>query len=322
MHENGKKMLFISHAQKDERIVRLFIDLLYDIGLDEDEIFCSYISEIGIPIKVDIYKYLRDKLNSDDIIPIFVLSQNYYRSAACLNEMGAVWLCQKDYYMFLIPPFTFTDIKGAINPNKKGILLNYESENQLYNLRSELNQFKNQMDITFDLKERKSWERKRDKFIESVKEVNDDGESIKVDLSICEGFCIGHYADGACLVNYDKSKNEIKANIDFSLTAAEICSVVIYTNHINLEKGYENKSIYFEINSSYDISNIELECCVNGRNVRKMISLDGGWEKFIIPILDFGGGAVDWNNLSEIKFIVRRKYTDKGTIKIRNIIIK
>lgn len=293
MHENGKKMLFISHAQKDERIVRLFIDLLYDIGLDEDEIFCSSISEIGIPIKVDIYKYLRDKLNSDDIIPIFVLSQNYYRSAACLNEMGAVWLCQKDYYMFLIPPFTFTDIKGAINPNKKGILLNYESENQLYNLRSELNQFKNQMDITFDLKERKSWERKRDKFIESVKEVNDD-----------------------------KSKNEIKANIDFSLTAAEICSVVIYTNHIDLEKGYENKSIYFEINSSYDISNIELECCVNGRNVRKMISLDDGWEKFIIPILDFGGVAVDWNNLSEIKFIVRRKYTDKGTIKIRNIIIK
>lgn len=293
MHENGKKMLFISHAQKDERIVRLFIDLLYDIGLDEDEIFCSSISEIGIPIKVDIYKYLRDKLNSDDIIPIFVLSKNYYRSAACLNEMGAVWLCQKDYYMFLIPPFTFTDIKGAINPNKKGILLNYESENQLYNLRSELNQFKNQMDITFDLKERKSWERKRDKFIESVKEVNDD-----------------------------KSKNEIKANIDFSLTAAEIFSVVIYTNHIDLEKGYENKSIYFEINSSYDISNIELECCVNGRNVRKMISLDDGWEKFIIPILDFGGVAVDWNNLSEIKFIVRRKYTDKGTIKIRNIIIK
>ena len=81
--------------------------------------FCSSISEIGVPIKEDIYDYLRTLLDSEPIIPIFMLSENYYESAACLNEMGAVWITQKDYFTFLLPGFEFKQIKGAINPNKK-----------------------------------------------------------------------------------------------------------------------------------------------------------------------------------------------------------
>lgn len=56
---NKRGMLFISHAEKDEQVVRLFVDLLYDIGVPEDTMLCSSISEVGIPIKVDIYDYLK-----------------------------------------------------------------------------------------------------------------------------------------------------------------------------------------------------------------------------------------------------------------------
>ena len=49
-----KKMLFISHAEKDSAMVERFVDLLYDIGIPEESMFCSSISEIGVPIKENI----------------------------------------------------------------------------------------------------------------------------------------------------------------------------------------------------------------------------------------------------------------------------
>lgn len=136
--------------------------------MPEEALLCSSISEIGVPIKVDIYDYLRDTISKDNIIPIFMLSENYYKSLACLNEMGAVWIMQKDYYIFLIPPFSFGDIGGAINLNKKGIRLECSNKNELYNLRDGLNQFRSQMESVFNLKKLKNWERKRDVFIEKI----------------------------------------------------------------------------------------------------------------------------------------------------------
>lgn len=104
----GKKLLFISHAEKDSELVEKFVDLLYDMGVSEKSMFCSSISEIGVPIKEDIYDYLRNLLDSEQVIPVFMLSDNYYASAACLNEMGAVWMKQKDYFTFLLPGFEFS----------------------------------------------------------------------------------------------------------------------------------------------------------------------------------------------------------------------
>lgn len=79
---SDKKMLFISHAEKDCEIVESFVDLLYNMGISGEYMFCSSISEIGVPIKEDIYAYLRDLLDSEEVIPIFMLSNNYYSSAA------------------------------------------------------------------------------------------------------------------------------------------------------------------------------------------------------------------------------------------------
>lgn len=141
----NKKLLFISHAEKDSELIEKFVDLLYDMGIPEKSMFCSSISEIGVPVKEDIYEYLRNLLDSEQVIPIFMLSDNYYASAACLNEMGAVWMKQKDYFTFLLPDFEFSKIKGAINPSKRGISLWYKSERELQNLKEDLNQFREQM---------------------------------------------------------------------------------------------------------------------------------------------------------------------------------
>lgn len=70
-----KNFLFISHAANDKKIVEAFVELLYHIRLPEENMFCSSISELGVPIKEDIYGYLRNLLDSDNVIPIFMLSK-------------------------------------------------------------------------------------------------------------------------------------------------------------------------------------------------------------------------------------------------------
>ena len=111
----------------------------------ETSMFCSSIAELGVPIKEDIYEYLRNLLDSEQVIPIFLLSDNYYSSVACLNEMGAVWIKQKDYFMFLLPEFEFSEIKGAISPRKRGVLLWYRSDREEQNLKENLNQFREEL---------------------------------------------------------------------------------------------------------------------------------------------------------------------------------
>lgn len=116
------KKVFISHAEVDKEYVKRIVTFLEMIGLTENQIVCTSISEYGIPLGQDIYDYLREQL-SLDIFVIFVLSENYYESVACLNEMGAAWIAKKEYSTILLPGFSFKDIKGAVNPRKVGIKL-------------------------------------------------------------------------------------------------------------------------------------------------------------------------------------------------------
>ena len=58
--KSREKILFISHATKDKKLITSFVEMLYSIGLKKENIFCSSIPELGVPIKEDIYDYLRN----------------------------------------------------------------------------------------------------------------------------------------------------------------------------------------------------------------------------------------------------------------------
>ena len=110
--------IFISHCEKDIAVIENFVDLLSHIGLTSDTLFCSSIP--GYNIKQgsgDIYEYLRNEF-SNNLFVIFMLSENYYNSAACLNEMGATWILKQKYQSILLPGFSFSQIQGAINPRE------------------------------------------------------------------------------------------------------------------------------------------------------------------------------------------------------------
>lgn len=313
----SNKKLFISHSEKDKEIVSNFIDLLYSIGLKEQNIFCSSRTEIDVPIKEDIYNYLRNLIDSDDIIPIFMLSENYYNSPACLNEMGAVWIKQKDYFLFLLPNFEFKEIKGAINPNKKAIKLDAPIDT----LKGLLTNFKNEMCKMFNVNiSDNRWEKQRDEFISKI---NITATDTHIKLSEFRGYCINDINNGGCVVNYDKTKNKITTTYDFTKTKSNISSVVFFTGELNMHKAFlQNKHLCFSLKSIKNCFNLTIELRLKTRDVSYNITTSRECEYYQIPLQEFGGAESEWDILREIKFLSYRYNIKKETIEIKNISIK
>jgi len=160
--------IFISHREKDKEQVDALIELLYAIGIprplkNEDKaIFCSshptaYI-ENGQMIDNEIIKHFHCEQN---VFFILWYTDNYFESQACLNEMGAVWVMNKQYQEILMPGF---------ERNKIGGLLPKEKVSFYANNKYRLNTFKEQIENMFSLKpvDTNAWEIARDKFIKTI----------------------------------------------------------------------------------------------------------------------------------------------------------
>jgi hypothetical protein len=161
--ENNMK-LFISHSSKDVEYVIAFVKFLEDIGMSNENVFCSSIKGYGIPWGKDIYDYLREEFNDNNLLVLFMLSKNYYDSVACLNEMGAAWIQKKEYRSILLPGFKFSEIEGAINANEIG--LRFDDKD----LKLDLNEVKKQLSDIFNLPQinENKWDRIRDEFIDDI----------------------------------------------------------------------------------------------------------------------------------------------------------
>lgn len=159
-------LLFISHASDDMPVVEVFVSMLQKIGFNKTNLFCSSIEGYGIDEGSDIYDTLRKKFIETQIYVVFILSENYYQSPACLNEMGAAWVLQSEYSTVVVPGFDIPNIKGAINLRKIAMLLGDDRH-----IRSTLNKFRERLVSIFkltDLDDDIVWENHRNAFIESV----------------------------------------------------------------------------------------------------------------------------------------------------------
>ena len=160
--------IFISHSSEDLAFVKPLVELFQYIGLNPENMFCSSVSGYDIPLGNNILDYLKEQFQTYDLIVIFVLSENYYKSPICLNEMGAAWVLQHTYRSVLLPQFDFKDIKGVINNMDISIKLDTEK----YELKSRLSELRDMIMSEFGFKESVSkqniWERHRDEFIDKV----------------------------------------------------------------------------------------------------------------------------------------------------------
>ena len=104
--EKNNMKIFISHSSKDKEYGDILVELLRGLGLKKDEIIYTSNDIYGIPLSKNIYDYLRSNMNNEIHI-LFLLSENYFDSVACLNEMGASWVAQKEHTIIGVPQFDF-----------------------------------------------------------------------------------------------------------------------------------------------------------------------------------------------------------------------
>jgi len=109
--------ILISHSSDDKEICDMFVNFLNSIGFSNETLIYTSKAEYAVPLGKNIFDYLRDNLDSK-IWVFFMLSKNFYKSPACLNEMGAVWVKQSKYFAVLLPGFNYEEMKGAINPSE------------------------------------------------------------------------------------------------------------------------------------------------------------------------------------------------------------
>lgn len=163
--------IFISHSSRDLAFVKPLVELFEHIGLNPENMFCSSVSGYNVPLGNNIFDYLKEQFQSYDLMVIFVLSENYYNSPICLNEMGAAWVLQHKYTSVLLPQFDFKDVKGVIGQMEISIKLDSEK----YELKARLNELRDTLASEFGLRLSASsqniWERHRDEFIDKVTSV-------------------------------------------------------------------------------------------------------------------------------------------------------
>lgn len=192
-----EKKIFISHSSKDKEYVEIFVSLLEMIGLQEDEIVCSSVPPYCIPLNNKVYDWLADKFQNCELHVFYMLSHNYYSSAACLNEMGAAWAMKQNWTGILLPGFDFASIKGCIDVTQIGIKIDDLDRNTL---KYRLDELKEQLTLEFSLRKMSSslWERKRDEFLSRIEQViyrdnddtiNENGNEAKTD-KITNDACI------------------------------------------------------------------------------------------------------------------------------------
>lgn len=158
--------IFISHSTNDNLIVEKFVTMLEQLGVKQGQLFCSSVAGHGIPQgSGDIYDFICDEMSNDNLFVIMMLSKNYYKSPACLNEMGAAWIKQSAYQSILLPGFQYSQIEGAVNPRDMAFCL-ADKKNRKY----ALNDLKDRIicHLGLDNITQSLWERFRDTFLEET----------------------------------------------------------------------------------------------------------------------------------------------------------
>lgn len=145
---SGQPIIFLSHRSTDKKYADALRNFIVGLGVPEDALVYTSHPLHKIPLGRNIYDYLRDKI-SGNVFVIILWSNAYLDSPACLNEMGAAWVAQKDYTSIYVPDFDFGNPKYhecAVDTRKMGAVLNGNE-----NCKTSMIEFKNKIESLFEL---------------------------------------------------------------------------------------------------------------------------------------------------------------------------
>jgi hypothetical protein len=156
-----KRKLFISHASADKEIADELLHLLEDIGLNEKHIFYSSLREYSIDLGEDFLNRMKREFEENELMVIFLLSENFYKSKICLCEMGATWVKSYPHIPILLPQFEFAQVEGVLPLSQGFKMIDKEGLNEL---KKKLCHFFSLEEIEF-----RKWERKRDRVVKNLR---------------------------------------------------------------------------------------------------------------------------------------------------------
>jgi len=215
-----QKLIFISHSSYDKEYVKAFVDAIFAIGLNEDDIVCSSYPGLGIPLGGKIFDWLAERFQEYDLHVIYFLSDNYYRSAASLNEMGAAWVMKQKWDAILLPGFPFSKIDGCIDPRQISISFDGDREE----LNHYLGQLKDRFIDEFGLRQVTDtrWEKIRNELVEKIRGI--------VPLKPNETLVDGKTQYIPAKSNPDRNSISVYACVMLSYAAADNGQVMIVSN--------------------------------------------------------------------------------------------
>ena len=106
----GKKV-FISHASVDNKLVNIIIEFLNNVGINNDDIFCTSISG-ALEGGKHFVKQIKDNVRGSKVV-IFLLSERFFLSYFCLAELGAAWALNQNVLPVIVPPISTTEYNST-----------------------------------------------------------------------------------------------------------------------------------------------------------------------------------------------------------------
>ena len=177
MEEFKKGKIFISHAVADSKLVQAFTEHILEIGLGlnaKNDIFNISIEDAGI-ISGEKFKERIEKELKNSKAVIQIITENYKKSEACLNEMGAAWILDTKVVPFLLEPISYNTVGFIHNTTQ---LLKIDSK---IDIKKFVANYKGEL---FDLNYNDGkLDRKIDEFLEVVKKRNIPSIDIKENIT-------------------------------------------------------------------------------------------------------------------------------------------
>lgn len=138
--------------------------MFLNAGFPRQQLLYTSDPALGIPLGEEIPDYLHQKLSKDSYV-IFMISNNWYTSPICENEMGAVWHENLEHCNVFLPDFSYYDLKNVASPSE--MALSYHDSAPV--LRDKLGQLRRQLEKLFNVQLSDTvWEYSRDQFLAAI----------------------------------------------------------------------------------------------------------------------------------------------------------
>lgn len=216
------KSVFLSHAVSNSDLAEKLVILFETgIGIQSEEIFCSSLEGMGIPIGTNFVDFIREQVEEPKVV-ISLFSEDYLQSQFCQCELGASWVLGHRILPLLVPPLEYNHVKAVLIGTQAAKIDSKEGLNQM---REDLIEIFNIKGKVFS-----RWEAMRNNFIKEINQMNLVGEPRSTYTAEEYGNLQSKYEDAVYEIEENlkeiQRKNELVEQLKQAKNATEVKDII------------------------------------------------------------------------------------------------